>query len=121
MMTAPTNILRTPVILRIIGAIGLIMPLCLYPSMGQLHDENRRLYANRRGKMIIRVMYTDYSYDYVNVRKLDQLIASKRIVKFARPSEDVWVDITRDPIRSTGKAAYTGPERRFSHRIPLQS
>jgi hypothetical protein len=71
--------------------------------------------------MIIRIMYTDYSYDYVNARKLDQLIASKHIIKFVRPSEDAWVDITRDPIRSTGKATYIGPERRFSHMIPLQS
>jgi hypothetical protein len=71
--------------------------------------------------MIIRVVYTDYSYDYVNARKLDQLIASKHIVKFLRPSEDAWVDIIRDPIRSTGKAVYMGPERRFSHLIPLQS
>jgi hypothetical protein len=66
-------------------------------------------------------MYTDYSYDYVNARKLDQLIASKRIIKFVRPSEDAWIDITRDPIRSTGKATHIGPERRFSHLIPLQS
>jgi hypothetical protein len=70
--------------------------------------------------MIIRIMYNDYSYDYVNARKLDQLIASNRIIKFVRPSEDAWVDITRDTIRSTGKANYIGPERRFSHLIPLQ-
>lgn len=70
--------------------------------------------------MIIRIMYTDYSYDYVNARKLDQLIASNRIIKFVRPSEDAWVDITRDTIRSTGKATYVGPERRFSHLIPIQ-
>jgi hypothetical protein len=70
--------------------------------------------------MIIRIMYNDYSYDYVNARKLDQLIASNRIIKFVRPSEDAWVDITRDPIRSTGKATYVGTERRFSHLIPLQ-
>ena len=67
--------------------------------------------------MIIRIMYPDYSYDYVNARKLDQLIASNRIVKFVRPSEDAWVDIVRDPIRGKGGVAYRGPERRSSHRI----
>jgi hypothetical protein len=68
--------------------------------------------------MIIRIMYTDFRYDYVNARKLDQLIASKRIIKFVRPSEDAWVDITRNPIRGTGGATYQGPERRISHLIP---
>jgi hypothetical protein len=68
--------------------------------------------------MIIRIMYTDYSYDYVNARKLDQLIASKRIVKFVRPSEDEWVDISRDTIRGKGGEVYRGPERRTSHLIP---
>jgi hypothetical protein len=68
--------------------------------------------------MIIRVMYTDYSYDYVNARKLDQLIALKRIIKFVRPSEDAWIDIARDQIRGNGGELYGGPERRFSHRMP---
>ena len=71
--------------------------------------------------MIIRIMYNDYRYDYVNARKLDQLIASNRIIKFVRPSEDAWVDITRDTIRSTGKATYVGPERRFSRLIPFSN
>jgi len=68
--------------------------------------------------MIIRIMYPDYSYDYVHARKLDQLIASNRIVKFVRPSEDAWVDIVRDPIRGKGGGIYRGPERRSSHRTP---
>lgn len=67
--------------------------------------------------MIIRVMYTDYCYDYVNARKLDQLIASKRIIKFVRPSQDEWVDVSRDPVRGAGGTAYQGPERRTSHLI----
>jgi len=67
--------------------------------------------------MIIRIMYTDYKYDYVNARKLDQLIASQRIIKFVRPSEDTWVYIDRDPIRGAGGGAYEGPERRSSHLI----
>lgn len=68
--------------------------------------------------MIIRVMYKDYKYDYVNARKLDQLIASQRIIKFVRPSEDTWIHIDRDPIRGAGGSGYDGPERRSSHLIP---
>jgi hypothetical protein len=68
--------------------------------------------------MIIRIMYNDYSYDYVNARKLDQLIVAKRILKFVRPSEDVWVDISRDTIRGKGGEVYKGPERRTAHLIP---
>ena len=68
--------------------------------------------------MIIRIMYKDYKYDYVNARKLDQLIAYQRIIKFVRPSEDTWIHIDRDPIRGSGGASYNGPERRMSHLIP---
>lgn len=68
--------------------------------------------------MIIRIMYTDYKYDYVNARKLDQLIASQRIIKFVRPSEDSWIHVDRDPIRGAGGANYEGHERRTSHLIP---
>ena len=68
--------------------------------------------------MIIRIMYKDYKYDYVNSRKLDQLIAAQRIIKFVRPSEDTWIHIDRDPIRGSGGASYIGPERRLSHLVP---
>lgn len=68
--------------------------------------------------MIIRIMYTDYSYDYVNARKLDQLIASRKIIKFVRPSEDAWVDISRDLVRGKGGEPYKGPERRTAHLLP---
>jgi hypothetical protein len=61
-------------------------------------------------------MYTDYNYDYVNTSELDHLIASKRIVKFVRPSEDQWVYITGDLIRGSGRTTYRGPERRVAHR-----
>jgi len=43
--------------------------------------------------MIIRVMYTDFNYDYVDAATLDRLITHKRIRKFVRPSEDAWIDI----------------------------
>jgi hypothetical protein len=61
--------------------------------------------------MIIRVMYTDYDYDYVDAATLDRLINHKRIRKFVRPSEDAWIDIAQGPIRGLG-GTYNGPERR---------
>lgn len=61
--------------------------------------------------MLIRVMYKNYSYDYVNTGALDRLIASEGIVKFLRPSEDRWVEIDRGLVRGAG-GTYTGQERR---------
>lgn len=61
--------------------------------------------------MLIRVMYQDYSYDYVDNRTLDKLITFKRIKKFLRPSEDAWIDIARNTIRGIS-SNYTGSERR---------
>ncbi len=63
--------------------------------------------------MLIRVMYKDYRYDYVNTNALDRLIASEGIMKFLRPSEDQWVEVARGPIRGGG-GVYTGQERRFA-------
>jgi hypothetical protein len=55
MNNAATNILRTPVILPILGAIVQIT-VYLCPSMGQVHDENgwyagkgERIKISRRG------------------------------------------------------------------------
>lgn len=61
--------------------------------------------------MLIRVMYGDYRYDYVDRCTLDRLITSVGIVKFLRPSEDRWVEIARGPIRGAG-GPYAGQERR---------
>jgi len=63
--------------------------------------------------MLVRVMYRDCRYDYVDQRTLGRLIASEDIRKFLRPAEGQWVDIARFPIRGTG-GVYTGPERRRS-------
>lgn len=64
--------------------------------------------------MIIRVMYTDFNYDYVDAATLDRLITHKRIMKFVRPSEDAWIDITHGLIRGLG-GTYNGPERRSAY------
>lgn len=61
--------------------------------------------------MLIRVMYGDYRYDYVNTDALDRLISSARIMKFLRLSEDRWVEVGCDPMRGIG-GTYTGEERR---------
>ncbi len=63
--------------------------------------------------MLIRVMYRDYRYDYVDTSTLDRLITSDGIRKFLRPNEDRWAEVARDPIRGIG-GIYTGPERRRS-------
>jgi hypothetical protein len=66
--------------------------------------------------MLLRVQYPDSRYDYVDAAALDRFIVSRSIKKFFRPSENVWVDVEREPIR--GKegiamgAIYIGPERR---------
>ena len=70
--------------------------------------------------MIIHIMYNNNRYDYIHARKLDQLIAAKRIKKFLRFSENAWIDIARDPIRGAEEVTYIGPERRFSHRNPFE-
>ena len=67
--------------------------------------------------MLIRVMYRDYRYDYVNTHQLDHLIDFKRITKFLRPSEDRWVIIDKDPIRGQG-GDYRGSERRNFLAVP---
>jgi hypothetical protein len=66
--------------------------------------------------MLLRIQYPTFDYDYVDAATLDRLIASRRIVKFLRPSETFWVDIEQGPIRGTDGTCpdtdYAGPERR---------
>lgn len=66
--------------------------------------------------MLLRVQYPTFHYDYVDSGTLDRLIASRRIKKFLRPSEAIWVDIDQGPIREADAiykdTIYIGPERR---------
>ncbi len=62
--------------------------------------------------MLIRVRYKDGRIDLVPSRKLDELIMMSEIDKFERSSG--WVTVGRDPIRSTLRGLYSGPERRRS-------
>lgn len=59
--------------------------------------------------MLIRVLYTDNTYDMVKESRLDDLISAKKVVRFERSSG--WVTVGRDPLRGVG-GAYWGPERR---------
>lgn len=72
--------------------------------------------------MLLRVQYPTFHYDYVDAGTLDRLIVSRRIKKFLRPAEAVWVDIDKGPIREVDTiykdTIYIGPERR---RFPAAS
>jgi len=60
--------------------------------------------------MLIRVRYKDGRIDLVPSRRLDELIVMSEIEQFERSAG--WVKVGRDPIRSTLRGHYTGPERR---------
>ncbi len=59
----------------------------------------------------IPVRYQNYTDDIVPSFMLDDLIKSKQIIQFYRPSEGRWVTIGLDPIRKIGRL-HGGPERR---------
>ncbi len=60
--------------------------------------------------MLIRVLYNDNRYDYVQDSRLDELISSGIIKQFQR--SDGWVMVGQDPVRGMGNVMYNGPERR---------
>jgi len=60
--------------------------------------------------MLIRVIYTDDSHDYVKDSQLDRYLRLGKVAKFKRSS--VWVTVGIDPIRTTMRSTYNGPERR---------
>lgn len=60
--------------------------------------------------MLIRVRYKDGRIDLVPSCRLDELIVMSEIEQFERSAG--WVKVGRDPIRSTLRGHYTGPERR---------
>lgn len=62
--------------------------------------------------MLIRVRYKDGRIDLVPSRKLDELIIMSEIEQFERSTG--WVKLGEDPIRSTIRGVYAGPERRKS-------
>lgn len=60
--------------------------------------------------MLIRVIYKDDKYDYVQDSRLEELIGSGKIKQFCR--SDGWVTVGEDPVRGMGGIVYSGPERR---------
>ncbi|WP_029918258.1 GSU3473 family protein [Pelobacter seleniigenes] len=60
--------------------------------------------------MLIKVRFKDGRIDLVPSRKLDELIVMSEIEKFERASG--WVVLGEDPVRSTLRGDYHGPERR---------
>lgn len=60
--------------------------------------------------MLIRVRYKDGRIDLIPSRKLDELIVMSEIDQFERSAG--WVMVGKDPIRSTLRGGYSGPERR---------
>lgn len=61
--------------------------------------------------MLIRVRYKDGRIDLVPSRKLDELIVMSEIEQFERSTG--WVVLGEDPIRSSLRGNYRGPERRY--------
>ncbi len=69
--------------------------------------------------MLIRVVYLDGRFDFVNCTQLTTLIEIEGISKFRR--SDGWVRVPSDNLRKTGnRNGYNGPERR-RHRTGLDS
>lgn len=60
--------------------------------------------------MLIRVIYTDDTYDYLRDTHLDRLLELGKVAKFQRSSG--WVAVGVEPIRTGQHGYYGGPERR---------
>lgn len=60
--------------------------------------------------MLIRVRYKDGRIDLIPSKNLDELIIMSEIEQFERSAG--WVTVGKDPIRSTLRGEYMGPERR---------
>ena len=60
--------------------------------------------------MLIRVRYKDGRIDLVPSHRLDELIVMNEIEQFERSAG--WVRVGKDPIRSTLRGYYSGPDRR---------
>jgi hypothetical protein len=65
-----------------------------------------------RFAMMLHVMYNDGTFDLVNQRLLDMLLAGAQLTGFVRAGR--WVFVGRDPIRATRDPAFRGEERRKS-------
>jgi hypothetical protein len=62
--------------------------------------------------MLIRVMYSDGSFDMVKPRLLDNLLDQQKVTSFKRTTG--WAVVGRDVIRNPTRNDYRGTERRLS-------
>ena len=62
--------------------------------------------------MMIRVFYTDGTFDMVKPKMLDYLLDHNKVKRFKRSSG--WAVVGRDSIRSGSSHGYWGEERRGS-------
>lgn len=60
--------------------------------------------------MLIRVICETGTFDYVKETRLDDLIATNKILGFCR--SDGWAIIGKHPIRTGSSSEYNGLERR---------
>ena len=60
--------------------------------------------------MMIRVFYTDGTFDMVKPKMLDYLLEKNQIKRFKRSTG--WAVVGRDTIRSRSANGYSGVERR---------
>ena len=60
--------------------------------------------------MVIRIVYKDNVYDYVNDVLLDRFLDAGNIVKFQRRTG--WVTVGKDPVRTGRQTAFRRPDRR---------
>ena len=62
--------------------------------------------------MMIRVFYTDGTFDMVKPEMLDYLLDKNKVKRFKRSTG--WAVVGRDSLRSNRSNAYWGEERRAS-------
>ena len=62
--------------------------------------------------MLIRVFYTDGTFDMVKPEMLDYLLDKNKVKRFKRSTG--WAVVGRDSLRSNSSSAYWGEERRAS-------
>jgi len=72
--------------------------------------------------MTIRVIYNDGTCDMISAIMLEQCIRRDKIRRFYRCSEEKWIDIGVDPIRTSvaEEQDYDGAERRLAEMIAFQ-
>ena len=63
--------------------------------------------------MLIKVKYTNNRFDLIKGEMLEGFLEEGKVRQFYRYSEDRWITVGSDPMRS-GEKIYPGPEMRSS-------